>query len=270
MKFIILTIALLSFAITTTAEDQIYPVSLAVSCNYNISNTDVQTGQTFTISRSVINNESYSVTGLYLSDYLPPEFIIQSRQVRINGVDINYSETGPLLNSGVTGYNAFRWVIDDPTYGTPQNYLAAGDVLSTVLTVVCNTAGNFDLDFHTVSGYGNSSPFFSMNTSPISMTVSTVTSVEEELPLPLTTFTSDAYPNPFNGPVTIQFDNARSTEVGLEVYNVTGQKVYQASSLVNSGSGSVIWDALSVGSGLYFYRLYDGEQSSGGKIVLIK
>ena len=79
------------------------------------------------------------------------------------------------------------------------------------------------------------------------------------------------YPNPFNPGTTIKFDIAKSQFVKLAVYNMLGEQV---SSLVNQnmtpGSYSVNFDASSLSSGMYFYRIESQGYSQTKRMVLVK
>ncbi len=79
------------------------------------------------------------------------------------------------------------------------------------------------------------------------------------------------YPNPFNPGTTIKFDIAKSQFVKLAVYNMLGEQV---SSLVNQnltpGSYSVTFDASSLSSGMYFYRIESPGYSETKRMVLVK
>lgn len=84
------------------------------------------------------------------------------------------------------------------------------------------------------------------------------------------------YPNPFNPVTTIKFDipalKAKTGFVKIEIYNMLGKKI---STLVNenltSGSYSVNFDASSLATGTYIYRLsVNNEVIVAKKLVLIK
>jgi predicted acyl esterase len=79
------------------------------------------------------------------------------------------------------------------------------------------------------------------------------------------------YPNPFNPSTTLRFDLASAQEVGLEVYNVTGQRV---ATLVNGimppGSHAVPFQARDLASGVYYYRLMTMAGSSVRSMVLLR
>jgi hypothetical protein len=64
------------------------------------------------------------------------------------------------------------------------------------------------------------------------------------------------YPNPFNPVTTLNYDLPLDSRVTLTVYNTLGQVVRVLVDQVESaGNRAVSWDASSVASGIYFYRL---------------
>lgn len=80
------------------------------------------------------------------------------------------------------------------------------------------------------------------------------------------------YPNPFNPSTNINFSLATNTEVTLEVFNMLGQKV--ATLLQNermtSGQHSQKFNASSLSSGMYVYRLSTSSFVQSRKMMLIK
>lgn len=88
---------------------------------------------------------------------------------------------------------------------------------------------------------------------------------------------SQNYPNPFNPTTNIKFALPERSSVTLEVYNALGQRV---ATLVNGsyaiGVHEVTWQASSMASGIYFYRLNAESISSDqrfnkvGKMILMK
>ncbi|MEO6693798.1 MAG: T9SS type A sorting domain-containing protein [Ignavibacteria bacterium] len=79
------------------------------------------------------------------------------------------------------------------------------------------------------------------------------------------------YPNPFNPNTIIKFDVSRSQQVVLKVYNLLGEVV---STLVNenlsAGSYNVQFNAGSISSGMYFYRLETDGFVATKRMVLVK
>ncbi|HBQ58474.1 MAG TPA: hypothetical protein DD671_02315, partial [Balneolaceae bacterium] len=79
------------------------------------------------------------------------------------------------------------------------------------------------------------------------------------------------YPNPFNPTTNISYAIPEATQVTLEVFNMLGQKV---KTLVNerqvAGSKMVSFDASSLASGVYIYRLQAGSFVKSQRMTLIK
>ncbi len=79
------------------------------------------------------------------------------------------------------------------------------------------------------------------------------------------------YPNPFNPTTTIQFDLPVSGNYSLKIYNLLGQEV---TTLLNgnmsTGRHSVNFDASSLTSGMYIYRLYGNNVNLARTMLLLK
>jgi len=79
------------------------------------------------------------------------------------------------------------------------------------------------------------------------------------------------YPNPFNPKTTIRFSVAESRHILLKVYDVRGRIV---ASLVDAikpaGSHEAVFDASTLPSGMYFYRIVAGHFSAVRKMTLLK
>ncbi|MBD3340609.1 MAG: VWA domain-containing protein [Candidatus Lokiarchaeota archaeon] len=87
---------------------------------------------------------------------------------------------------------------------------------------------------------------------------------------------SQNYPNPFNSTTTIKYQIAEKSHVGIEIFNLVGQRV---KSLVNercsAGSYQVNWDGTDdnmnvVPSGLYIVRMKANDFVAVRKVALLK
>lgn len=98
-----------------------------------------------------------------------------------------------------------------------------------------------------------------------------VTAVAQVTAIPSSFMLEQNYPNPFNPATTIRYALAVKSTVRLVVYNMLGQAV---SELVNeeqpAGWKEVEWNASSLSSGMYFYRLQAGDGIAVKKMTLIK
>ena len=79
------------------------------------------------------------------------------------------------------------------------------------------------------------------------------------------------YPNPFNPSTTITYSIPDESKVSLKIYDIMGREIVE---LVNerqsAGSHVVKFDASSLASGTYFYKLTTGEFISVKKMTLLK
>jgi hypothetical protein len=91
------------------------------------------------------------------------------------------------------------------------------------------------------------------------------TVINEELKL------EQNFPNPLNTFTTIKYALQRNALVKLKIYNVTGQEVVTlVNEYKNAGDHSVIWNALNMPSGVYFYEISAGNYSVTRKMILMK
>ena len=80
-----------------------------------------------------------------------------------------------------------------------------------------------------------------------------------------------AYPNPFNPTTTLNFTLPIEVELSITVYNLQGREV---STLIdgnmNAGYHSVVWNADSHSSGVYFVKMVAGNYVNTQKLMLVK
>ncbi len=82
---------------------------------------------------------------------------------------------------------------------------------------------------------------------------------------------SQNYPNPFNPSTKIKFNIPQQSRVELKVYNVLGKEVMTLINDVKSAGGyEVEFDASSLASGTYFYKIQAGQFIDVKRMILIK
>ena len=95
--------------------------------------------------------------------------------------------------------------------------------------------------------------------------VSNLTPVPESFKL------SAAYPNPFNPTTTLSFALPLDSKVSLSIYDLQGREVSMLiSGNMHAGYHSVVWDANSYASGMYFVKMVSGEFVKTQKLMLVK
>ena len=109
---------------------------------------------------------------------------------------------------------------------------------------------------------------------PVTMTVTPLTGIDDELPLAAVFF--GAVPNPFNPSTSLHFSLPRDSDVDLKIYDVAGHLVR---SLVSgsrpAGANSVRWNGThdgghAVASGTYFARLVVDGQVEIKSLTLVR
>jgi hypothetical protein len=190
---------------------------------------------------------------------LPVELTSFSVTVNEGTVNLNWTTATEINNNGFevqrTDNNEFHTIGFVQGHGTTTSIQSYSFVDQNV------TAGNYSYRLKQIDFNGN-------------FEYSNVVEVEV---LGVKEFTlGQNYPNPFNPSTAINFSLAVDSKVSLKIFDVLGQEV---ATLVNgqmtSGPQKVSFDASSLNSGVYFYRIdadgIDGQKfSSVKKMILTK
>lgn len=106
-------------------------------------------------------------------------------------------------------------------------------------------------------------------TRPLSEMITGVRSQEQEIPSQCAL--EQNYPNPFNPTTVISYQLPMASRVNLTVYDVLGREVAMLMDQRQSvGTYSITFDAGSLPSGVYFYRLQAGAFTETKKLMLLK
>lgn len=99
----------------------------------------------------------------------------------------------------------------------------------------------------------------------------TSTSFDDEIETPQKFLISQNYPNPFNPTTQIRYELPEASKVTIKVYDLLGREI---STLVNgrrsAGRHQETFDASSLSSGIYIYRIEAGNYIQTRKMTLIK
>jgi hypothetical protein len=100
---------------------------------------------------------------------------------------------------------------------------------------------------------------------------STATSVSRDNGVPGGYVLLQNYPNPFNPSTTIEFGLPTEAQVRIEVHNALGERVaVLVDREMGVGYHAVTFDASSLPSGIYFYRLAGGGVNMIKKMMLVR
>lgn len=100
--------------------------------------------------------------------------------------------------------------------------------------------------------------------------------ISEDSKIPKAFTLRQNYPNPFNPSTTIEFQLTEISDANLSIFNIAGQKIQ---TLINShyspGIYKIVWDGKdengrSLSSGVYFYRLKNGNKIESKKMILLR
>jgi len=100
---------------------------------------------------------------------------------------------------------------------------------------------------------------------------SDIIEVEVEVVLPTKFELFQNYPNPFNPSTYISFALPKQSQVKLVVYNLLGQEVAEIiNATMEAGVHNVVFDASSLASGTYIYRIVTTEYTEVKKMILMR
>ncbi len=188
-----------------------------------------------------------------------------------DGLQVIYN-TGGYLHDGLAirfaVESSLAWLSVAPSSGTvvPQ-----GDVL---IDVTMNAANLDEGVYYADLSVTTNDPANPVVLVPVTLTVTTGTGIDDELPRAAVFF--GAVPNPFNPMTSLHFDLPRDSRVELKVYDVAGHLVR---SLISgsrpAGANKVRWNGTddgghAVASGTYFARLVVDGQVEIKSLTLVR
>lgn len=207
----------------------------------------------------IINSELVNEVPFKSTGNTPAEIAINTKN-KVSGASLDFDKYSVIRYS-----NPYLWLTTNKTSGVINPGAATNVSLNFSTKDIPGGTYNTKLTVTTSELMG---PKFEI---PIELVISGTLSSEEEEGIPSEISLDQNYPNPFNPSTKISYSIPTSGDVLLEVFNIQGQKVatlYEGSQ--QAGIHEVLFDARSLSSGVYIYRLQSGSSSFVKQMVLIK
>lgn len=280
MKAVVIIRVLLILAVSSmflSAQEVVYPSGYDITSQYLLYDGSVDIDDTLIIHRTIVNSELFTLTGLYFSENLPPEFEVADQSIEINGSSVDYLFSGPIYNLEIQEFDTYVWLVDSPLEQDGiDNEVLPGDTVVFRLGIISSNIGMYTLPFHATVFYNDGTGFFSTSDSlrvEFTMPVDVGEEMDSAELLPSERLNSMAYPNPFNSSVFIKYSGRLlgGKRIYLVIYDLLGRSLYDHEFVATNDWGDILWfPEESVSSGLYFYRISSSNESSTGKIILLK
>lgn len=195
----------------------------------------------------------------------------------------NFSQNGVIYRTSNGGIN---WSAHNTNTGALKfvQYLPNGNILvvGNNAILMSHTDGNiwyplssavtsFFHDAHFINnltgyGVGNNGVIIKTVSGGIAVGISNLSSE-----IPASFKLHQNYPNPFNPSTKIKFELPESGNVNLKIYNSIGQEVRTLlNENIHAGVYEYFFDAGTLSSGVYYYKLSTGETSQIMKMILLK
>jgi len=163
--------------------------------------------------------------------------------------------------------NIYQNINSNPAYFTMPVQVKINTSLGDTTVTLFNNAQTQNFQFQ-VNGFPTSIVFDPGNW--ILKDLLGITDVKNEN-LPTSYSLEQNYPNPFNPTTTIEYSLPRNGFVTLKVFNVLGKEVATlVNGQVEAGKHKVDFDASTLNSGVYFYRIESGTFVETKKMILLR
>ncbi len=210
-----------------------------------------------------------SAEGDVAANFYPP-----SEQTALPGDIVHYSVMVENIGNGIDFYTIVAisingWIVD---YYDGFHYVGPGETIAVDFDLMVPPsvmATTDQVEFTVTSGLD----YMLKVSGNVLTTVSEATDIDSDgnSSLPGDFKLYQNYPNPFNPATIISFDLPSSSVVNLFVYDLLGRKVSEFDLGVKSaGSHSFTFDAKTLSSGVYFYKIETENSSAMKRMLLLK
>ena len=178
----------------------------------------------------------------------------------------NYSLT-VTDNLGATGQVTGQIIISDNSNNLVTVNPASGSIQPGGSETVTLTLNAQSISEGTYTGQVN----VNTNGGNFTIPVNYLVDVEQTSFLPSEFSLSQNYPNPFNPNTIIEFSLPKASEVSLKIYDMLGKEIVNlVEEQKSAGKYKIDFDASSLSSGIYFYKLDANNYSQSRKMLLLK
>ncbi|OQY27841.1 MAG: hypothetical protein B6244_09310 [Candidatus Cloacimonetes bacterium 4572_55] len=188
------------------------------------------------------------------------------------GIGSQTADFAPDIGHGTVGPGGdAAWLIENPTGGV----ISPGQWFPVEVSAMANLleGGTYFAEI-LINSNDPDEPTVSL---PVTLTVNPI-SIEDhqtqELPTQFGMIQNS--PNPFHNETAIEFQLPRKSNVLIDVYNVSGQRVKRlVDKSVDAGFHRIVWDGVSdqgysVGSGVYFYQMASDNFRETRRMILMR
>ncbi|MCF6169710.1 MAG: S8 family serine peptidase [Bacteroidales bacterium] len=181
---------------------------------------------------------------------------------------LGINETGEenilLTNSGTDTLNYAVHIPDQPDWISLSDSTGTLAQAETELLVLYFDTDGLDTGYYHCQVVITGNRVFS-KTIEVEMLVDTNVGTRE---IVLNTSLVHVYPNPFTNMATFEIEATKNGEALLEVFGLSGKKVYTKQQYLAPGNNRLLWDAADAASGLFFYKISLNDQLlKSGKLV---
>jgi hypothetical protein len=179
------------------------------------------------------------------------------------GLTITATSDGALLRWNSPVDNDFQYFI---VYRSDSRRMPAIPVFDRLTTTTANEFTDHTDPSLSYFSYRIAAVDFSGNESNLSVVINSILGVNNGSQLPQVFALHQNYPNPFNPTTTITYDLPSSAFVTVKVYNIIGEEITTlVNGDLNAGIHTVSWNAGSLPSGVYHYRIMATPKDDAGK-----
>ncbi len=246
---------------------------------YNVIDT-VATDSSYYVDSSVVDNTLYSYrvkayNALGLSDYSNVVSILAKIHPIIAPTNLQHilTTTGhPKLSWTDNSDNELGFVIERKISAIGAEYLIIDSTNANIQEYTDFTVEDSTIYIYKIYAFNQDT----LSTYVESGLVEVLTDIENIEEIPTEYQLNQNYPNPFNPTTIIRFGLPENATVSLAIYNILGQQVSNllSNKSMNAGYYNYKFDALSLPSGIYVYKLNAKNNKSSynftKKMLLIK